>query len=69
MREFWKIPEYDILIFSYQRSAPTARLRLNGDNCDIVTVRFGNDTVSVESLVRCDTFAVVEKLHFEFGIL
>ena len=46
---FWNEPVYDILIFSYQRSAPTARLRLNGAICDSDRVKFGNDTERVES--------------------
>ncbi len=65
--EFWNCPLYDSLIFSYHRSPPTERLRLNGAVCDMVTVRLGNDTESVESCVRCDMLAVVEMLHFVPG--
>ena len=67
--EFWKRPEYDSLIFSYHFSSPTACLRLKGANCDIVSVKFGNDTLTVESAVRCDTLAVVDNDHFEPGNL
>ena len=65
--ELLNTPEYDILIFSYHFSAPTATLRLNGAICERVTVTFGNDTARVESCVRCDTLAVVENDHFDPG--
>ena len=67
VREFWNWPEYDSLIFSYHFSSPTALLRLNGATWLIVTVMFGNDTVSVEFCVRWDTLAVVDSDHFVPG--
>ncbi len=44
-----------------------AFLRLNGASCDMLTVTLGNDTVSVESCVRCATLKVVDRLHFVPG--
>ena len=49
VNEFWKRPVYDILIFSYHLSAPTALLRLNGEVWAIVSVKLGKETVNVES--------------------
>ena len=55
------------MIFSYHFSPPTDFLRLNGANCDMVTVRLGNDTASVESWLRCVMLAVADRLHFVPG--
>ena len=44
-------------------------MRLNGAVCDMVSVKLGNDTASVESAARCVMLAVVDRLHFEFGNL
>ena len=53
------------MIFSYQRSAPTARLRLNGATCESDSVMLGNDTANVESCVRWVIDAVVDIWNFE----
>ncbi|OPZ95527.1 MAG: hypothetical protein BWY72_02071 [Bacteroidetes bacterium ADurb.Bin416] len=47
-----KVPEYPTLIFSYQRSLPTAFLRRNGEMVDMLMRRLGRLTDSTESLLR-----------------
>ena len=50
-------------IFSYQRSPPTARLRLKGEVWARVTVKLGKETLRVESWVRWAMLAVADTLH------
>ena len=49
-------------IFSYQRSSPTAFLRLKGKRFDIEMVMFGSSSVTDESRMFCWALTSVERL-------